>query len=379
IDNGGDLAYYRRNSAGVVVGPYVLDNTGTIGAGVGDDLPLLEPTISMARVTDGSSKRIYIAYVNSARTQIKYFNCASTVTVNTQCSASLLYRTGNNLATPKLGFWSMDNDALPIMWNDANNVYFDKIITSTFAAPTSVVVSTAVSINAFLTQPNYNIRVQASWLQYVPGVSSPTPTFCILASSETQTDISVGTVTLAGGTSMFVTIRLSTHVNVGFDYDMRFALGDGQEYPTKYNRNLGQASDLPMTFRLDPPTITGVSDEDYGAPNAYVSGGTSVEPTGPHQNRAVRLQGTGFMNWTGSGVTSVFPSTNTVKLEFQNASGGIEPGITVDSMTYGGSTFLTSYLDISTSVPGGKYTILLTNPSSGTAVSPPSVLGGGTF
>ena len=185
INNGGDLAYYRRNSAGSVTGPIVLDASGFIGAGVGDDLPLYEPSISLVQKNVGPEKQVYIAYLNSARTQINYFTCASTATVIGDCQGPLAYRAGTSMANPKLGFWAAMNEPLPILWNDAANVYFDKIITSTFAIPSGVAVSTAVAFNAFLTQPNYDVLITGNNFEYIPNVSSPTPSFQILSPGET--------------------------------------------------------------------------------------------------------------------------------------------------------------------------------------------------
>ncbi|MDD5303639.1 MAG: hypothetical protein PHS14_11090, partial [Elusimicrobia bacterium] len=364
IDTAGDVSYRRRNNSGSWTGPFTLDATGTSGTLAA---PLHDPAISVVQKA-GTIPDTYIVYSSSDRSQLNYVACRNNAASTAGCDAIKTFRQGADFANPKLGLWGAANEPLPIMWSDLTNVYFDKIITSTFTIPVVTNVSTAVFMNAHLTRPNFDVLVTGINLQYITGVSSPTPSFRILASSEAQTDIAVTSVTYVSSSSFRASIVLSTHVLAGFDFDMRVGLGDGQEYPTRYDRNGGIGSNKALSFRLNPPTITDVSDEDMG-PNPFVSGGTSIEIAGPHANRAVRIGGTGFMNWTGQGAASVLPSTNTVSIQFQNASGAIEPNIAVDSLTYTGSTYLTAYLDISTATPGGQYTLILTNPSSGTALS----------
>ena len=195
----------------------------------------------------------------------------------------------------------------------------------------------------------------------------------VLTSSETQSEITVTSVTWNGATNIKASIVLSTYVNAGFDYDLRAVMPDGQEYPSLFDRNGSAASNKSLTLRLNAPTITMVTDSDNGnnepAPNAFVSGGVKLANNGTTNfSRAIKLIGTDFMNWTGLS-TTIVPSTNTVKIRFQDSGGNLQPEISVSSLVYSGSTGLTAYLNISTAVAGGQYTLILTNPSSGTALS----------
>ncbi|UPT74458.1 MAG: hypothetical protein M0D55_01585 [Elusimicrobiota bacterium] len=280
INQNGDLAYRRRTSQGVVTGAFDLDTRGTSGAG---GLPLYEPAISLTKKNQTwVNNDLYIAYVSTGRTELHYMACRSTATaLASGCDTTRVFRTGVELNNPKLGFWGERNEPMPIMWSDVDKVYFDKIITSTFAIPSVTVVSTAAAYNAFLTQPNYDVIITGANFEFVTGVSTPTPRFQILASSETQADVTVTSVTYIGKTSM----------------------------------------------------------------------------------RA-----------------SIVPSTSTVRIQFQRESDGfVEPEISVASMVYAGNTVVSAYVRASTQAQAGRYTIILTNPSSGTAVSPPAVDLGATF
>ena len=360
----GQLFYRRKNDVATVTAGFTLDTMGTTS------FPVINPAMSYLYDTGGvaGSNSVYTLWVSSASDTLYYRACYSTATSAVACGATVGFRTGSNIDFPKPSFWVSNPEPISVLWTDDNGVYFDKIITSTYAAPAGITVSTAVAFNAFLTTPRYDVLVNGNNFEYMPTASTPTPRFLILASSETQSTVSVTSVTWISKTQMRASIVLSTSVNAGFDYDMRYVQGDGQEYPTRYDRNNGATANVGLPFRLDAPAISGVADFD-AAPNLFTSGGTLLSNNGTaNLSRALRVFGAGYQNWTGLAGT-VLPSTNTVRVRFQNVAGDLEPNIMISSLAYTGSTMVTAFLKISTAVAGGQYRILLTNPSSGTALS----------
>ncbi|MFA6003443.1 MAG: hypothetical protein WC881_05180, partial [Elusimicrobiota bacterium] len=367
IDNGGDVAYRRRATGPAYTGPIVLDNSGT--ATSGSAAPLVNPEIGIVyKNQTWVGKELYIFWTNNAQDTLKYVTCRSTMTdMATGCDGVKDFAYGNNLAYPKLGFWGSRNEPFPIMWSDTSKVYFDKIITSTFTAPNVTSMSTAPA-QAYLTMPNYDLVINGNNFEYIPDVSSPTPRFMILKSSETQSEITVTSAAWISKSQIRASIVLSTFVAAGFDYDLRYVQGDGQEYPTRYDRDRGSGSDKVLTLRLNPPTINSVSDLETG-PNPYVSGGVVMRNDATEAYaRSVRITGTDFMNWTGKTGT-VLAGTDTVRVSLRNQSGVENNEVSVASLTYSGSTSVTAYLRISTAAAGGAYTVMLMNPASGYALS----------
>ena len=361
IDRNGQVRYQRRTSAGAMSAAVILDNAGS------QLQPSMDPAISLSykkTTTDA-----YVIWVSTNQDEIRYRACRNNAVSTALCDATVVWRTGASLNNPKLGFWGGTDEPMPVLYSDVNSVYFDEIITSTYAIPTVTSVST-LPASAYLTTPTYELNIVGTNFEPQPRI----PSFYVLASSRAQADISVGSVTWVSKTNMRAFITLSTHVLTDFDFDLRVRMADGQEYPSRYDRNGAKTVDKSLSLRLNPPVISGVSDFDTGV-NPFASGGVLLSNDGTTAlSRPLRLFGSDFMNWTGfTGV--IEPSSYTVKVEFQRQSDGfIEPGIAVASLTYSGSTSLTTYLKISTSVAGGPYTVLLTNPSSGTALSL-----GGTF
>ncbi|MEK7384626.1 MAG: hypothetical protein AAB262_15265, partial [Elusimicrobiota bacterium] len=379
IDNSGGLAYRRRigngGSFGTVDVSFVLDASGTAA------LPLMEPTISIVSRPTGLVSDLYIAYISADLQQLNYFICPSTVTAAAQCSAKSTFRLGAGFNNPKLGFWTAQNQPLPIVWSNVNDVYFDKIITSTFPVPGAVagVSYSTVPAFAYRTTPRYELQFAGSNFEALPNGNTPYALILegISGSSETQTSVKVTSATWVDKNTMRASIELSTFVQAGLasglaPYDIRLVMPDGQEYPTKYDRSGTSSSDKPLTWFLPKPVIDGVSDPDPA--DGKVSGGAIYESDGTASlSRAITISGSEFFNWSGLSGT-ILPSTNTVKIQFQKSDGSLEGGITVASMSYSGSTGVTAYLKISTSAfaptaLGSGYTISLTNPSSGTVLS----------
>ncbi|MBI2788067.1 MAG: hypothetical protein HYX59_05235 [Elusimicrobia bacterium] len=370
VSTGGHIGYRRKaNATGVVTSTMVLAGR-TVDDG---NFPLQNPAVTMLYRSGGQSNRndFYAIWGSTNNDTLFYRACRSTMTTtaNNECDGIVSWRNGANIDNPKPGFWAVYPDPIPVIWHDDTGTYFDKIITSTYPIPTVTSVST-LPANVFLTRPTYELDIVGT--NFIPTTSTPTPKFYVLSSSGSQSEITVGSVTWVTTSNIRAFITLSSFVNAGFDYDLRVAMPDGQEYPTKYDRNGGAGSDKPLTLRLNAPTITGVADFDAGL-NGFVSGGTLLSNDGTTLlSRPIKSTGTDFMNWTGL-TGAIVPSSYTVKVQFQRQDGYLEPEITVASMSYT-NLGLTTYLKISTAAQGGQYTILVTNPSSGTALS-----AGGTF
>ena len=358
IDRNGRVRYQRRTSAGATTpaAGIILDTAGT------QLQPSADPAISLSYKS--ATTDTYMIWVSTNQDELRYRACRNNAADTAGCDAMVTWRTGNSFNNPKLGFWGGLNEPMPVLYSDVNSVYFDEIITSTFAIPTVTSVSTLPAA-AYLTAPTYELNITGTNFEALPG--GKIPSFYILQSSAAQNDIEVGSVTWVSKTNMRAVITLSTHVLTDFDFDLRVRMPDGQEYPSRYDRNRGNTVDKPLTLRLNAPNITSLTDDDGGA---FVSGGTVRQSDGTtNESRALTIVGSDFMNWTGQN-GSILPSSYTASIQFLNsATGALEPNISVASMVYTGSTKLTAYLIISTAAAPAQYQILLVNPSSGSALS----------
>ncbi|MBI4376909.1 MAG: hypothetical protein HY549_10725, partial [Elusimicrobia bacterium] len=385
IDQNGDLVYRRRNDSASWVGPILIDGTGQHGAGLES---VKDPAIGLAYKIRGDGvpyRDVYIAYVVTGSTQITYAACRSTFTALSECDPPKAFITGSGLNNPKLGFWAYPNEPMPIMWSDASNVYFDKIITSTFpaVAVNSYSSDTISGFPAYLFQPNYALTLTGINFQNLGGGS--TPYFLILKDTvsytvssgvpiykDVQTEIGVASTTFINDTTLKANILLSTYVAAGYTYNLRVVMPDGQEYPSKYDRHRGGSADVStFTLTFPEPTISGVYDQDGGK----VSAGAIYRNDGTLSlSRPISIVGTNFMNWNGINAVgqSVLVSTNTVGIKFLRSSDGLEDSnVSVASMTYNvfGGTRVVAFVQISTSASAERYRLMLTNPSSGTALS----------
>ncbi|TPW18338.1 MAG: hypothetical protein FD129_6 [bacterium] len=382
IGNQGQLVYWRRavNGTGLVTG--TLNGSGAAGGTLASipGAPLGHPSVSLVSGAPGGATYVYVVYADTTGIHFDY-----TASTNTVFNASTVkhmtnWRLGKTLGVPgtgnlgsadypKLGLWTQYPQPLPVIWTDGNDVFFDKIITSTFPAVTATHVTT-VPASAYLTGPAYDLIVTGANLGY--GVTGGTkPWFRVLRASETQSEVRVASVTYVSDTQLRVSVVLSTSVFAGFDYDMRVEMPDGQEYPARFDRGIGSASNVPFSVKIPSPTLVTVSDPEGGA---SFSGGSVYSNNGTQGNsRALTLTGADFMNWSGSGASSVVPSSNTLSVDFLRASDGLpEPEVSVASLAYAGSATATLYARISTAAYAGLYQLRVRNPAGGSALSLPN-------
>ncbi|MBI4057047.1 MAG: hypothetical protein HY399_05805, partial [Elusimicrobia bacterium] len=367
INDGGDLVYRKRVAVSSNTPTLTLDTSGTAA------LPIRHPTLSTVDKS-GGGKDVYMAYTSADATAVKYVVCPSTAFDASKCSAVKTFKSDANAtyAYPKLGFWGTPNESLPIIWSDTNNVYFDKIIVSSFAIPsvTAITTETVAGEPAYLSKSTYDLDITGTNFEIV---NSTVIKFLVLKSSETQSEIKVSSTVWwdpAAGTPkthMRATVTLSTFVTAGdYLYDWRLVFPDGQEYPSYYDRNRAQTINYTTTLNLPNPTIAGVSDQNGG----YPSGGMFPNNNGTTGvSRALIINGSNFMNWTPNATT--VPSTNTAAITFKDSNQNAISDISVASMTYGANhATITAFLKISTTIAsGGPFQVWVTNPSSGSALT----------
>ena len=136
------------------------------------------------------------------------------------------------------------------------------MITSTFPIPTVTAISTLPAA-AYQASPSYDLNIVGTNFSRLGPPGNPSivlPKFYVLTSSETQSEITVTSVTWLGATNIKASIVLSTFVNAGVAYDVRVVMPDGQEYPSLYDRNGSSsavtASNKPLGLLLPKPTIS---------------------------------------------------------------------------------------------------------------------------
>ncbi|MDE2511569.1 MAG: hypothetical protein KGL74_10650, partial [Elusimicrobia bacterium] len=348
INNTGQLAYQRRTALNTWSGsgaprgcstalagakPFSIDTSAGTNA-----IPMGQPSIVLVPNYPngaGTYQQVYIVYVATTGALNYAVGPATATAAGNFVITKSWDGVAGNASTPMVPNYVRYPFPIPVQWTQGTKVYFDRIIISTYAAPTITAVSSAPA-TAPLTTNSYDLVVTGSGFFQI---GSAGPAVALLVSGLPQSQVTVTSTTFVSSTQLRASIVVHA-ISPGSVFDLSVANPDG------HSALMSKALTFPT------PTLTGVYMTGYAVNSAGIEpsvpdAGACTTPVCGRPTRQVTVTGSNFENWGGAGtVSAIF--------------GG--PGVLIDSITYVNTTQFTANVNVSTNAVAGTISVNVVNP-----------------